>query len=66
MQTPLGVSSSTTVLTRVLFLTSSAVLTSSPIEVMAETVNTRHWVGLLPQRVEKKIGLDSLLSFVFM
>lgn len=34
LQTPLGVSSSTTVLKRVLFLTSFALLTSSPFEMM--------------------------------
>ena len=31
-----------------------------------DCVNTWRWVGLLPQRVERKIGLDSLVSFVFM
>jgi len=59
----LEVARNTAVLKRVLFLTSSALLTSSPVEMHVETMGIP---GHPTQRVEKETGLDSMLSFILM
>lgn len=67
-QTPLGGFKYTTVLKRVLFLTLSALLTNIQSTELTEETVCEHLTlgGHLTQRVGKEIGLDSLLSFIFM
>lgn len=59
---PLEVSSSTTALRRASFLSSSASLTSSPVEMIRDCVDTWHWEA--PRGLRRKL-VGQLVVFVF-